>query len=81
MVKSGNYNFENKTFILSLKYGAVPYFNEWVATLSLNIAVTLHNLQCYVIILYNSGQIITVLFARNGLHTVRYEPGDPNCCI
>ena len=26
MVESGNYYFENKTFILSVKYGTVPYF-------------------------------------------------------
>jgi hypothetical protein len=26
MVKSGNYHFENKTFILSVKYGTIPYF-------------------------------------------------------
>ena len=51
MVKSGNYNFENKTFILLVKYGTSLYFVERVATLSLNIAVTLHNLQCYVIIM------------------------------
>ena len=51
MVKSGNYNFENKTSILSVKYGNVLYFIERVATLSLNIAVTLHNLQCHVIIM------------------------------
>ena len=51
MVKYGNYNFENKTFILSVKYGTIPYFVEQVATLSLNIAVTLYNLQCYVIIM------------------------------
>ena len=35
-------------FILSVKYRTVPYFIERVATLSLNIAVTLHNLQYYV---------------------------------
>ena len=29
---------KNKTFILSVKYITVPYFIEWVATLSLNIA-------------------------------------------
>ena len=51
MVKSGNYHFENKTFILSVKYGTIPYFVERVATLSLDIAVTLHNLKCYVIIM------------------------------
>ena len=50
MVKSGNYNFENKTLILSVKYGTIPYFVERAATLSLNNSVTLHNLQCYVII-------------------------------
>ena len=26
MVESGNYHLENKTFILSVKYGTVPYF-------------------------------------------------------
>ena len=41
--KPGNYHFENKTFILSVKYGTVPYFIERVASLSLNIAVTAHN--------------------------------------
>ena len=51
MVKSGNYNLENKTFILSVNYGTFPYFVERVATLSLNIAVTLHDLQCYAIIM------------------------------
>ena len=51
MVKSGNYHFENEMFILSVKYRTVPYFNEWVATLSLNIAVTLHNI---VIIIYTT---------------------------
>jgi uncharacterized membrane protein YbaN (DUF454 family) len=51
MVKYRNYHFENKMFILSVKYGTVSYFIERVATLSLNIAVTLHNLQCYVIIM------------------------------
>ena len=62
-------------FILSVKYGIVPYFIEWVATLSLNIAVTLHNLQCYVIIMYNSGKLITVFtqFARSqAAQTVAY---------
>ena len=44
MVKSGNYHFENKTFILSVKYGTVTYFIERVASISLNIPVTLHNL-------------------------------------
>ena len=42
-----------------MKYGTVR-----VATLSLNIAVTLHNIQCYVIIMQNSGKLITV-FVRN----------------
>ena len=51
MVKSVKYYFKYKTFILSVKYGTVLYFIERVATLSLNIAVTLHNLQCYVIIM------------------------------
>ena len=64
MVKSGNYNFENKTLNLSVKYGTVPYFIEWVATPSLNIAVTLHNRQCYVIIMYNSGKLITVFVRK-----------------
>ena len=64
MVESGNYHFENKTFILSVKYGTVPYFIELVASISLNIAVTLHNLLCYVIIMYNSGKLITA-FVRN----------------
>ena len=40
MVKSGNDHFENKMFILSVKYGTIPFCR--VATLSLNIAVTLH---------------------------------------
>ena len=32
MVKSGNYHFEkNETFILSVKYGTVPYFIERAA--------------------------------------------------
>ena len=56
MVKSGNYHFENKTFILSVKYGTVQYFIKRVVTLSLNIAVTLDKLQCYVIIMYISGK-------------------------
>ena len=49
MVKSRNDNFENKTFILSVKYGIVPYYIERVASIRINIAVTLHNLQCYFI--------------------------------
>ena len=64
MFKSGNCYFENKTFILSVKYGIVPYVIERVATLSLDIAVTLHNLQCYVIIMYNSGKLITVFVRK-----------------
>jgi hypothetical protein len=27
IVKSGNYNFENKTLIFSVKYGTVPFRN------------------------------------------------------
>ena len=60
LVKSRNYQFENKTFILTVKNGTVPYFIEREATLSLNIAVTFHNLQCYVIIMYNSGKLISL---------------------
>jgi hypothetical protein len=64
MVECEIYHLENKTFILSVKYVIVPYFIERVASLSLNIAVTLYNLQCYVIIMYNSGKLIMV-FVRN----------------
>ena len=45
MVKSGNYHYENKMFILSVKYGTIPHFIERVASLTLNIAVTLHNVR------------------------------------
>ena len=64
MVISGNCHFENKTVILSVKFGTISYFVEWVATLSLNIAVTLHKLQCYVIIRVNSGKCITVFVRK-----------------
>ena len=64
MVKSRNCHFENKTFILSVKYGTVPYLVQRVASISLNIAGTLHNLQCYVIIMYNSGKLITVFVRK-----------------
>jgi hypothetical protein len=64
MVKSGNYNFENKTFILSVKYGSIRYIIERVASISLTIAVKLRNRQCYVIIMYNSGKIIMVFVRK-----------------
>ena len=64
MVESGNYHFENKTFIISVKYGTVLYVIYRVASISLNIAVTLHNLQCYVIIMYNSGKLITIFVRK-----------------
>ena len=64
MVKSGKNHLENKTFILSVKYVTVPYFVKRVATLSLNIAVTLHNLPCYVIIMENYGKLITVFVRK-----------------
>ena len=66
MVKSGNYNFENKTFILSVKYGTVLFVIERVATLSVNIAVTMHNLQCKILANY-----LRPLLGINGLHTVQ----------
>ena len=43
MIESGNYHLENKTFIISVKYGTVPYFIYRVASISLKILVTLHN--------------------------------------
>jgi hypothetical protein len=69
MVKSRNSHFENKTFILSVKYGTVMYFIKRLAILSLNISVTLHNLQCYVIIMEHSVKLVC------------NEPGGRKCCI
>ena len=59
MVKSGNYNFKNKTFILSVKYGTIPYLsNRWHPLL---LHCTTFNV---VIIMYNSGKLITVFVRK-----------------
>jgi hypothetical protein len=39
-------------------------FFQWNIEPSLNIAVTLHNLQCYVIIMYNSVKLITIFVRK-----------------